>query len=306
MNKTIILVELSVVLTFLLISSAQAQTGLDPNSGGATCSGPVFTLKEITRKAVIISHGFPVMTPEAREHEVQGQVKLEAVLCRNGRVTDIRVIEGLPYGMTEKAVAAALTTKFEPAEMNGQFVSQKIGFEFVFGDGPSSDEIPLDRAAGRLIDRVELVGYRRFEREQIMKWISTRPGEVCDPLTLQRDLAAIVETGYFEKRRTRVFGEEGPQGRLVIIFAVHELPLISELKFEGLTHVSEKVILEALLKEKIDLRKGSVYDDQKIENATRIIRQTLQSNGHREATVEARTENTAFTVALTFVISNIN
>jgi outer membrane protein assembly factor BamA len=213
----------------------------------------------------------------------------------------------MPDGMTEKAIAAALNTKFEPAEMNGVAVSVKTAFEFIInGGGPSSDETPLDRAARRPIARVEVIGYRRFTREQIMKWISTRPGDVCDPLALQHDLQAILKTGYFKKERARVYAEEGPRGTLVIIFEVYELPLISGVTFEGLGHIREKTIIDALLKEKIDLRNGAVYGDEKIQKATRVIRDTLELEGQHTATVVVRGENTAFTVALTFVVSGLN
>ena len=36
-------------------------------------------------------------------HNINGRVALTAVLCRSGHVTDIQVVKGLSYGLTEAA-----------------------------------------------------------------------------------------------------------------------------------------------------------------------------------------------------------
>lgn len=58
--------------------------------------------------------------------KVTGLVQIRAVLCVTGKVTDIEVIRGLPYGVTESVIRALLKTKFEPAEKDGQPVSQYL------------------------------------------------------------------------------------------------------------------------------------------------------------------------------------
>src|SRR5258708_36133459 len=102
MNKAITLMKSLFFLTFLMIAPVQGQNNLEPHSVGDRCSGPIFSSKEVTQRATIISRKIPNLTPEALAHNVRGRVKLEAVLCRNGRVTDARIIEELPYGMTAK------------------------------------------------------------------------------------------------------------------------------------------------------------------------------------------------------------
>jgi len=90
----------------------------------------------------------------------------------------------------------------------------------------------------------------------------------------------------------------------VIRFETFELPLIGEVKFEGLKDLTESVIFAALLKENIDVRKGAVCDPAKVRSAVRVIRNLLESKGQGNANVEVHSENvTAFLVALTFVIS---
>lgn len=307
MKKAITLIVMSTSLVLLSLVSASSQIRGTPYSNTDSCSGPVFSTKEVEQKARIIDRKIPGLTAEAAAHGVHGVVKLAAVFCRTGRVTDIRVIQGLPYGMTEAAIGAVRTIRFTPAELKWHAVSVKMGFEFYFNDSGGGDEIALEGADGRLIETVEVLGNRRFEDGQILKWITTRPGEVCSNAQLKRDLAAILATGYFDTAKSRVFAEAGARGGVAIIFVVVELPLISEVKFEGPKAVEESLIRDALTKEKIDLRKGMVYDTEKIQNAAQIIVRVLRLAGHPEANVQRRLEDlTLGNVALTFVISGIN
>jgi TonB family protein len=61
-----------------------------------------------------------------------GTVVLRAVLGSNGQVTGIRAVNGLPNGLTEKAIAAAHNIKFTPAMKDGRAVSQYIQIEYSF------------------------------------------------------------------------------------------------------------------------------------------------------------------------------
>src|SRR5215204_44274 len=107
--------------------------GQDPGGGeGETCPGPVSSAKEVTRKAKITYRREPAFTEEARAHGTEGEVVLTAVWCRTGKVTDIKVIKGLPDGLTEAAVEATRGTKFEPAEKGGELVSQHLKRVFHF------------------------------------------------------------------------------------------------------------------------------------------------------------------------------
>ncbi len=288
------------IIIFMLLSpvTAQAQNANQKQ----TCGGPVYLGSELTHRAKITSRSKPSLTPEALAHDVHGRVVVEAILCRTGRVTDLRVVEGLPYGMTERALAAVLQTRFTPAEMNWHTVSQKIRFEFGFNERGVG--IGLNDAVGRLVEAIEIVGNRRFTAKEILRWVKTRPGDLLNVQQVSRDLETILATGYFNRASTRVISEEGVRGGVAIIFETYELPLISEVKFEGLKDLSEAVILDAFLKENIDVRKGAVCDPAKVRSAVRVIRNLLESKGKANANVEVHSENvTAFLVALTFVIS---
>ncbi|NOT62484.1 MAG: energy transducer TonB, partial [Acidobacteria bacterium] len=71
-------------------------------------------------------------TEEARQNKVQGTVALSVVFTADGRITSIRVVRGLPDGLTEKAIEAAQRIRFQPATKNGAPVSVRGQLEFSF------------------------------------------------------------------------------------------------------------------------------------------------------------------------------
>lgn len=92
----------------------------------------VFSSREVTQKARILSRPEPAYTEVARKAQVSGVVRRRAVFKNTGEVTDIRVIEGLPMGLSEKAIEAARQIRFAPAMRGGKTVSQYVNLEYNF------------------------------------------------------------------------------------------------------------------------------------------------------------------------------
>lgn|GEM_PF-3221046 len=89
--------------------------------------------KEVTKRAVILAKPNPDYPRQARRSRVAGRVVLRIVLSADGRVGDkIEVIEGLPEGVTEAAMAAARKIQFIPAERDGRPVSQYVTVVYNF------------------------------------------------------------------------------------------------------------------------------------------------------------------------------
>ncbi len=103
----------------------------------AQSSGPgvkraVFTAKEVTTKARVLSKPAPSYTEVARANGVSGVVILRCVFAADGTVKHFLVIAGLPLGLTEAAINAAKKIKFAPATIDGQPVSMFIQLEYNF------------------------------------------------------------------------------------------------------------------------------------------------------------------------------
>ena len=91
-----------------------------------------YTGREVDTKARLITKPEPAYTAEARANEIEGTVILKVVLSGTGTVTNIRVAQGLPHGMTERCIEAAKKIKFVPAIKDGKPVSMWVQLEYNF------------------------------------------------------------------------------------------------------------------------------------------------------------------------------
>ena len=84
-------------------------TGNTPQRVGGNVKAPV----AITRVD-------PVYTEVARKARIQGVAIIEAVIDRDGNVTEARILKGLPMGLDNAALNAIRQWKFKPGTINGQ------------------------------------------------------------------------------------------------------------------------------------------------------------------------------------------
>lgn len=106
--------------------------GGGPGGGGGGDPNRIFSGKDVSQKARVLSKPEPQYTEEARKNQITGTVVLRAVFTSGGQVTQIRAVSGLPYGLTERAIAAARLIKFQPAMKDGRAVSMYIQLEYNF------------------------------------------------------------------------------------------------------------------------------------------------------------------------------
>lgn len=68
----------------------------------------------------------------AIKQRISGKVILRCIFTSNGTVTNFIVVQGLPGGLTEKAIEAARQIKFTPATKDGKPVSMWMQLEYRF------------------------------------------------------------------------------------------------------------------------------------------------------------------------------
>jgi len=62
----------------------------------------------------------PVYPSEARAAGIRGEVVLEMIIDKSGSVRDVKVVRGLPKGLSRAAVDAVSQWKFKPGTLRGE------------------------------------------------------------------------------------------------------------------------------------------------------------------------------------------
>ncbi len=103
-------------------------------SGGGTGAGTsgIFSTRQVEQRARLLSKPEPQYTEEARRNQITGTVVLHVVFASSGEVVQIRALRTLPFGLTERAIAAARQIQFVPAAKGGQPVSVAMQLEYNF------------------------------------------------------------------------------------------------------------------------------------------------------------------------------
>lgn len=94
--------------------------------------GRIFRGLELTTHARVLLKPEPQYTEEARRNQITGTVILSVVFSKDGQVTNIRAVQTLCCGLTEKAIAAAKLIRFEAATKNGRAVATYMQLVYNF------------------------------------------------------------------------------------------------------------------------------------------------------------------------------
>jgi TonB family protein len=215
------------ILFLTAASAAAAQGANQPNE--EKCDGAVYQAKEVSQKAKITSKPPPTYAEQARMHNISGQVALTAVLCRSGHVTDIQIVKGLPFGLTESAIEAVKRVKFDPAQKDGEVVSQTMQFEYGFSLNPHGHRsLAKEPVEGRIVESTIIMGmacrYRGEIWRQIWAQIKTRMGNPYHKEQANLDMDGLLALGYFDKKQSYLRLEEGDKGGIGVVFFLKELP----------------------------------------------------------------------------------
>jgi TonB family protein len=91
-----------------------------------TVGGPVQAPKALY-------HPLPAYTQEARDAKIEGIVLLQGIVRKNGRITDLKLVKGLGYGLDQNASNAISNEwRFDPGTLEGQPVDVQVTLEISF------------------------------------------------------------------------------------------------------------------------------------------------------------------------------
>ncbi|HYH00555.1 MAG TPA: outer membrane protein assembly factor BamA, partial [Terriglobales bacterium] len=152
-----------------------------------------------------------------------------------------------------------------------------------------------------LIHEITIRGNRRIPAETIRARIFTRPGDVYDQSSLERDFNSLWNTGYFEDLRFE--REQTANGAWDIYIFVREKPTIREIKYEGLTSVSQSDVLDRFKERKVALSQESQYDPTRVKRAEVVVKELLAERGRQFATIRTEVHQIPpAAVGVTFIV----
>jgi periplasmic protein TonB len=85
----------------------------DPSEGPLRVGGDV-------KAPVAINRSKPDYTDAARKGHITGVVIVETIVNKHGEVEQVKVLKGLPLGLSDQAVEAVKKWRFQPGTLNGQ------------------------------------------------------------------------------------------------------------------------------------------------------------------------------------------
>ena len=155
-------------------------------------------------------------------------------------------------------------------------------------------------AQQELVTEIIPHGNRRIPAETIKARMFTKPGDVYDQQNLERDFNSLWNTGYFEDLRFE--REQTPKGWIIHVY-VKEKPTIREIKYVGLSSVTQSDVLARFKDRKVSLTQESQYDPTKVKRAEVVLKELLAEHGRQFANIrpEIRTIPPA-SVGITFVV----
>jgi outer membrane protein insertion porin family len=151
-----------------------------------------------------------------------------------------------------------------------------------------------------VIEGIVIHGNRRIPAETIRARMFTKAGDVYDQAALERDFNSLWNTGYFDD--LRIEREASAKGWIIHVYA-KEKPTIREIKYVGLSSVSQSDVLDKFKERKVGLTQESQYDPTKVKHAEVVVKELLAAHGHQFATVRSEVRPIPpAAVALTFVV----
>lgn len=156
-------------------------------------------------------------------------------------------------------------------------------FAFVLTLSFGSFERILAQKDAKFIHSIDFHGNRIYTDAELLTHIKIRPGERFDEKQASKDLETLLALGYFSKSQTKLITEVYSKNKVAVIFQIQELPIIEEIKIEGLKYITKEEIIFQLKNLKVEV--GKPIDYVNVWRAKKAIVEYLIMRGFFDAEV---------------------
>jgi outer membrane protein insertion porin family len=137
-------------------------------------------------------------------------------------------------------------------------------------------------AARPVIERIEIVNNQFLQRDTLLYYISSKPGDPYDEAKLRADFKRLWATGFLDD--LRIEAVDGPQGKIVR-FYVTERKRIQIVDYRGSKELTTSTIEDALKEKDAQIKIDTFYDPAKARKVERILEEMLAQKGRPFAKV---------------------
>ncbi len=145
---------------------------------------------------------------------------------------------------------------------------------------PSNPQTPLTSCHGKIIRRIDVVGARRVDPDDVRATMKQRRGDECADPTLTRDAHALWDMGFFDDL---IIESDPYRDGIKLTIRVVERPAIRNISFEGNDELDDEEIKEA-----INLEQGTILVVPKVKEQSVKIHGLYAEEGFFLANVEYR------------------
>ena len=123
-----------------------------------------------------------------------------------------------------------------------------------------------------LVASIAPEGNERIDSGALLRKISTKPGDIYDPVQLRNDLKSIFSMGYFDN--VEIESKDTDKGKEVI-FRVKEKPVIQQVLITGTDELDEQEIRDAA-----SIMSNSILNPARLNEAVQRINELYKSKGY--------------------------
>jgi outer membrane protein insertion porin family len=144
--------------------------------------------------------------------------------------------------------------------------------------------LPLARAQGLTIEKVQIQGNQVVDEATYLFHISSKVGEPYDEAKALADFRTLWGTGFLADLKLDI--SDGESGKIVT-FIVKERPRVRAVEFRGSKALNDTSIQEKLQKDEAEIKLESFYDAAQVVKAEKSIRALLVDKGRPDGEVKS-------------------